>query len=229
MTARDSRLSIEEAKRPASPALAAIAFVGLFLAGLAPVTILGGRPWFPGPAASIVEVQNFFMSRNGGALICAFCHFGAAMALGVFTVQVCSQLRFRKTTEYAVDLTLLSGLITATVMVIASCVLWTATYVEVSQNASLLFAVFKLQFGLGGPGFSVPFGLFIGAITLAVARTGNMPRWLVIAGFVIFLVGEVSWIEILTVKAIPLIPVTRFFGFLWILIGPARLRAGQSN
>lgn len=204
---------------------AASAFVVLFFAGLAPVTMIGGRPYFPGPASSIVEVQDYFIHHPGPVLLCAFLHFGSAIALGLFTTQVISDLKHRKAAGSTMDLILFSGITTAITILVASCVLWTATNVEISQNVSLLFALSKIQFALGGPGFSVPFGLLVGSISIAVSRERILPRWLVAVGFAIFFVGELSWLEILTVKFIFLIPLTRFPGFVWMILASFRLKS----
>jgi hypothetical protein len=44
-----------------------------------------------------------------------------------------------------------------------------------------------------------------------------MPKWLVTAGLVIAVIGELSWLNIRFPKALLLIPLTRFPGFLWLI------------
>jgi hypothetical protein len=45
----------------------------------------------------------------------------------------------------------------------------------------------------------------------------DSPEWIVILGLVVAVAGELSWFEILNVKLLPLIPLTRFPGFVWMI------------
>src|SRR5262252_4471674 len=72
----------------------ALAAVVLFVAALFPVTAFGGMPYFPGPAASVDQMVDFFSHRQPGVLLCAFLQFGSVIPLGIFTATAVSQLRF---------------------------------------------------------------------------------------------------------------------------------------
>ena len=74
--------------------IVATVFVLLFIAGLMPVTAFGGLPYFPGPAASVAEMVNFFSHRQTGVLLCAFLQFGSAIPLGIFTTSMIARLKF---------------------------------------------------------------------------------------------------------------------------------------
>src|SRR6266542_4953259 len=82
--------------RHAGPPLGPVAtvFVLLFLAGLYPVTMFGGQPYFPGPWQSADTIATFFQTRPTAVLVCAALHFGAAIPLGIFTATVVSRLQF---------------------------------------------------------------------------------------------------------------------------------------
>lgn len=47
-------------------------FVVLFLAGLYPVIMFGGAPYFPGPGESVGTIISFFQLRPSAVLLCAF-------------------------------------------------------------------------------------------------------------------------------------------------------------
>jgi hypothetical protein len=68
--------------------IVAMIFTVLFLAGLYPVTMFGGKPYFLGPRESASTIATFFQLRPSVVLLCAFFHFGAAIALGVFIGRV---------------------------------------------------------------------------------------------------------------------------------------------
>jgi len=73
----------------ASPPLGliAIVFAILFGAGLYfVVSFRGGQPNFPGPWESANPIMTYFQAHSWPVLMCAFFHFGAAIALGDFAV-----------------------------------------------------------------------------------------------------------------------------------------------
>jgi hypothetical protein len=98
-----------------------------------------------------------------------------------------------------------------------SSVLWTMSYPGIAQDSTLLQALYRLQFALGGPGFSVPFGLLIAGVSVTAGFTKLLPKWIVILGLLIAVVGELSWLDILFPRALFLIPLTRFPGFVWLI------------
>jgi hypothetical protein len=61
----------------------AIAYTVLFLAGLYPVTIFGGQPYYPGPWEPAETITAFFQARPMAVRLCAFLQFGAAIPLGI--------------------------------------------------------------------------------------------------------------------------------------------------
>jgi hypothetical protein len=195
----------------------ATVFVGLFLASLYPVTAFNGTPFFPHPSEPIGVITAFFKARSSAVLLCAALQFGAAVPLGIFTATAVSRLRFLGIRAAGADIALFGGFLTAFNMMASASVLWTMTYSEVAQNESVLQAAYRLSFALGGPGFSVPFGLLIAGIAVTAAFAGLLPRWLVIPGLLIAATGVLSWTQILLPKALPLIPLTRFPGFIWLI------------
>jgi hypothetical protein len=197
--------------------IVAAVFVLLFLAGLYPVTAFNGTPVFPGPREPIGGIMDYFTARSAAVLLCAALHFGASIPLGIFTATIVSRLRFLGVRAAGTDIALFGGFLTAFAMMVASSVLWAMTYPEVAKDAAVIQAVYRIQFALGGPGFSVPFGLLIAGVSVTSWFYKLLPKWLLIAGFLIAAAGGLSWIDILVPKALPLIPLTRFPGFVWLI------------
>jgi hypothetical protein len=200
------------------PGIVATVFVLLFLAGLYPVTVFGGKPFFPGPGDSQEVIAAFFRARPSAVLFCAALHFGAAIPLGIFAATVASQLRFLGVRAAGTYIALFGGFATSFTMLISSSVLWTMSAPGIAQDSTLLLALYRLSFALGGPGFSVPFGLLIAGVSVTTGFSKLLPKWLVIAGLAIAVVGELSWLDILFPKALLLIPLTRFPGFAWLIV-----------
>jgi hypothetical protein len=211
--------------------IVASVFVVLFFAGLMPVTALGGMPYFPGPTASVNEMVAFFSQRQGGTLLCAFLQFGSAVPLGIFTMSMVARLRVLGVKAAGADIVLFGGLATAMGLVVSSSFLWAMTYPGISEDANLLQALYRVSFGLGGPGYSVFFGLLAAGVSITAGLYKLLPKWIVILGLVVAVAGELSWFEILNVKFLPLIPLTRFPGFVWMIgagFSLSKLRRGEA-
>ena len=197
--------------------IVAIASVGLFIAGLIPVTMFGGLPYFPGPATPLSNIVSFFLHRQAGVLLCAFFQFGSAIPLGLFAVSISSQLVFLGVRAAGTNIAWYGGVVSAINIIISSCVLWAMTYPGMQQDAPLLNALYRLAFGLGGPGFSVFFALMAAGVSVTAAFYRLLPKWIIALGLFVAVCGVLSWFEILTVRALPLIPLTRFTGFIWMI------------
>ena len=102
-------------------------------------------------------------------------------------------------------------------MLASSSVLWMLAQPGVAQDRTLVQGFFWLDQALGGSGFSVPLGLLIGGISITAAFLKLLPKWIVIFGIALFICGELSWLNLLTPKALFLVPLTRFPGFVWLI------------
>jgi hypothetical protein len=205
--------------RHAGPPLGLVAtvFVVLFLAGLYPVTVFGGQPYFPGPWESPGTIAAFFQTRSAAVLIGAALHFAAAIPLGIFTASVVSRLQFLGVRAAGAFIALFGGFAAAFTMLASSSVLWTLAHPGIAQDKPLVQALYWLDQALGGSGFSVPFGLLILGISIPAAFLKLLPKWIVISGIVIAICGEFSWLNLITSKALFLVPLTRFPGFAWVI------------
>jgi len=172
MNSQSNTLTSESRHRGPNLGIVAIIFTVLFLAGLYPVTMFGGKPYFPGPWESASTITTFFQLRSSGVLLCSFFHFGAAIALGIFTATVVSQLRFLGARVAGTYIALFGGLATAFNIGASASILWVMARPGIAQDATLVQALYYLQYVFGGPGFSVPLGLLMaGVYSLGVHET----------------------------------------------------------
>jgi hypothetical protein len=197
--------------------LMATVYTVLFLAGLSTVTVFGGQPYFPGPWESPDAIAAFFQTRPTAVRICASLQFGAAIPLGIFTASIVSRLQFLGARVAGVFIALVGGIATTLTMMAASIVLWVMGQPDIAENRAVLRALYWLVQGFGGAGFSVPFGILVAGVTIPAAVMRLIPRWLVVLGIAIAISGELSWLYLMVPGALPLVPLTRFPGFVWIV------------
>ena len=206
-------------RRHHSPPLGivAIVYMVLFCAGLYPVTMFGGMPYYPGPWEPIQTITAFFQARPNAVLLCTFLQFGSAIPLGIFTASAVSRLRFLGVKAAGADIALFGGFATAISMMIGSSLMAALTRPGISHSPVAVEALYYVGYGIGGPGFSVPLGLLIAGLSVPALFMRLVPRWIAIVGLIIALIGELSWLNIMVPSAVLLIPLTRFPGFLWLI------------
>lgn len=90
-------------------------------------------------------------------------------------------------------------------------------YPGIAQDASVTRALYYLVYAVGGVGYSVPLGLLIAGVSVSAGMMRLLPKWLVMPGILLALCGEASWLSLLSLKLLFLIPLTRFPGFIWLI------------
>jgi hypothetical protein len=212
-----------------NPGIVAIVYTLLFNAGLyfvvsfrppehleaSPTAV---RPYFPGPWESAETIVNYFQTHPREVLWCAFLQFGAAISLGIFTATMVSRLQYLGVRAAGAQIGLFGGMMTAFNMATTSLILWVMAYPGIAQDAGVLRALYYLVFSIGGVGFSVPMGLLIAGLCVPAAFMKLLPKWLVIFGLALGVIGGLSWFSLVFPKLLFLIPLTRFPGFIWLII-----------
>ncbi|HEV2330114.1 MAG TPA: hypothetical protein VGY56_15135 [Verrucomicrobiae bacterium] len=211
-------ITIVKGRAGPNPGFVAVIFALLFNVGLYQVVTFTGGPHFPGPGESAETIVAYFQAHAVDVCRCAFLHFGAAIPLGIFTATMVSRLQLLGIRVAGIYIALFGGLATAFNMMASSVSLWVMAYPGIASNPDVLRALYYLAFAFGGVGFSVPLGLLIAGISIPSAFIKLLPKWLVILGIALGIIGELSWLDMITPHALFLIPLTRFPGFLWLIL-----------
>jgi hypothetical protein len=213
--------------------LPASIYTALFVAGLSAVTVFSGEPNFPMPGEPARTIAAFFQAHSGAVRFCSFFQFGAAIALGLFTATAVNQMRFLGVRAAGVNIALFGGFATVLDMFVSAFSLWTLARPDIAQDPAVTAALYYLGFAFGGPGFAVPLGLLLLGLSIPAAFMRLLPKWLTILGIALGVCGELSSLNLLWPKAIFLIPLTRFPGFIWLIAAgillPRTVAAGRQN
>ena len=197
----------------------AIVFTLLFNTGLYfVISFSAGAPHFPGPWESAEVITAYFQGQPRAVLLCAFLQFGVAIPLGLFTATVVSRLRFLGVKAAGTHIALFGGLMTAFNLALSALVLWVMAYPGIAQDVSALRPLYYLTFAVGGVGYSVPLGLLFAGISIPSGVFKFLPKWLVVFGLLLAACGELSWLSLIFPKLLFFIPLTRFPGFIWLII-----------
>jgi len=200
----------------------AIVYTLLFNAGLCAVSAFGipfgvKQPYWPGPWEPPNVIVSYFQAHSTAALICVFLQSGALIPLGIFTATVVSRLRFLGIDAAGPNIALFSGFMTVFNGVAAGFTVWAMIHPGVTWDVTLTAALYYLSYAFGGPGFSVPMGLLIAGICIPAAFRKLLPKWMVVFGLLLAIAGELSWFNLVFPKALFLIPLVRFPGFIWLI------------
>jgi hypothetical protein len=211
--------STDTATRHAGPNLGmlAILYCVLFNAGLYPVTAIAGTPYWPGPWEPSSVILAYFQTHASPVLACLFLQLGATICLGLFCASAVSRMRYLGVQSAGPYIALFGGFLTVFNGVAASLILWTMIRPGIVQEPSVLLALYYLSYAFGGPGFSIPMGLFMAGLSIPAAFLKLLPRWIVVLGLLLAVAGELSWFHLISPQALFLIPLTRFPGFIWLV------------
>jgi len=205
-------------KHPGPPLwLLAILYTVLFNAGLFPVTMYGGMPYWPGPWETPAVITTFFQTQSSRILACILLQTGANVCLGLFTAAVVSRLQFLGIRAAGVTIALYGGFLCVFDSIAAALTTWTLIRPAVAANPPILVALNYLSYAFGGPGFSIPMGLLMAGVSLSAGLSNLIPRWVMILGLCLAACGELSIFHLISPQLLFLIPLTRFPGFIWII------------
>src|SRR5262249_50061762 len=181
------------------------------------------RPYFPGPWESAQTIVTYFQTHSHSVLLCAFFQFGAAIPLGIFTATMVSRLRFLGVRAAGADIALFGGFMTAFDVAISALVLWVMAYPGIADQGGVVRALYYIVFAVGGVGFSLPMGLLIAGICIPALMVKLLPKWLIIFGLALAVIGELSFFSLIIPSALFLIPLTRFPSFIWLIFAGFKL------
>ena len=150
--------------------------------------------------------------------MCMFFQFLSAMPLGIFTVTMWNRLKWLGVKAVGPSIALMGGLLVTAGLVVSSLVGWAIAFPGVADDAGVVRALYYLAFGIGGVGYSVPMGLLIAGIAVPAGFMKLLPRWVVVFGIILGVIGEASSLALLSPTLTALIPLTRFPGFIWLII-----------
>jgi hypothetical protein len=199
------------------PGIVAIIYMVLFITGLSFVSSFA-PPYFPEPSASASTIVTYFQHHSHDVLMCGFFQFCSAIPLGIFTATVVSRLNFFGSNAAGNNIALFGGFLNAFSLAISSMIMWVMAYPGIAEDENVIRTLYYLMFVTGGVGFSVPLGLLIGGIVVPCWVMKTLPQWLRISGFVLALVGLLSSFYFISPRLLYLIPLTRFPGFIWLIL-----------
>ena len=204
--------------------LLAAAHIVVFAAGVVAAVALRHGASYVTPFAPAEALHAFFAQNPTAVRVSNFFLFGSAVPFGIFAVTIVSRLRHMGVRAAGTNIALLGGLTATIALILSGAVGWVLSVPEVLSSAAVVRGFTYLNFLLGGVVYAVGFGLLAAGVSVTSYFTRVLPRWLVVFGMVVAITGELSWFSLIAFPANFFIPVTRYLGFIWMVLAAVALR-----
>jgi hypothetical protein len=189
----------------------------LFVAGVVTTAVLTGGGHIPAPYEPQERVTEFLVQSARAVGIGGLCQFGSAIPLGIFTATVVSRLRFLGSRAAGPSISQFGGYAAATLLMMTGILQVLMSRPAFAGDPSVLRACHWLTYATGGPGIVVPLGLLFAGVSISAGIARWIPRWLMIFGLILAVLAECSTLSLLFDPAVPLLPLARFPGFVWMI------------
>jgi hypothetical protein len=195
----------------------------LFVANLAAAAALRHGAPYVNPYAAAETVRVFFEQSPSAVRASSFLIFASAVPFGIFAVTMVSRLRFLGVRAAGANIALLGGLMASNALILSGLFGWVLSWPDVSASASLVRAIYSLSFLFGGAAYAVGFGLLAAGVCVTSYFFRLLPRWVIAIGMLVAVAGEFSSLSLVVYPANFLIPITRYVGFIWLLLAAVKL------
>jgi hypothetical protein len=209
--------------------LLGIVHILLFAANLVSVAALRHGPPYVNPFATGDVVRAFFLQNPLAVRVGSFFLFASAVPLGLFAVTMVSRLRFLGVRAAGTNIALFGGWTAANALILSGLLGWVLSVPDVAASVPVVRAIYFLSFLFGGAAYAVGFGLLAAGVSVTSYFYRTLPRWLVGFGMLVAIAGEFSSLSLLTYPANFFIPITRYLGFIWLLLAAAKLSRGKGG
>jgi len=177
-----------------------------------------------GPDFAAAEAVGAFFAQNTSATrISSFFLFGSAVPFGVFAVTTVSWLRFLKVRAAGVNIAFFGGLTATFALILSALSGWIVSLPDIAASAPLAKVVYFFSFLSGGVAYTVGFRLLAAGVSVTSYFTRLFPLWLVVLGMIVAVAGECSSLSLVAYPANFFIPITRYLGFVWMLLVAVKL------
>jgi hypothetical protein len=197
----------------------------LFAANLVAAAVLRHGAPYVNPFAAAETVRAFFALNPSAGRISSFFLYGSAIPFGLFSVTVANRLRFLGVRATGTSIAVFGGYAAAGALALSGLFGWVLSLPDVNASASLVRALFFLSFLFGGNAFAVGFGLLIAGVSITSHFARLLPSWLNAFGMFIAVAGELASLGLVMSPANFLIPITRYLGFVWLLLIAVKMPA----
>jgi hypothetical protein len=187
---------------------------------------------FPYPGYTAATMTNYFLAAAARVQFGALLQCGSAIALGIVVAAATNRLQSLGACGIGIRIAFWRPHCSVTVAP-RGCSMWILVQPGITDvpghSAPLVRALYLFAFMLDGPAYAGSLGLCLAGLSVAGLMGRSLPRWLGWTGLVIAALGELSFLSMLAPGFGMLIPMTRFPGYLWLIVAGFFLSAKRTR
>jgi len=209
--------------------LLAVVHILIFVGGMVAVAVLRHGALYVNPFAPAETIRAFVSQNPTAVRIVNFFLFGSAVPFGIFAVTAVSRLRYLGIRAAGTNIALLGGLIATIALIFSGLSGWILSLPDVIVSTPLAKGLTFFSFLFGGAAYAVGFGLLAAGVSVTSFFARTLPRWLVVLGMLVAVAGELSWLSLIAYPANFFIPITRYVGFIWMVLAAVMLTRSRRS
>jgi len=172
---------------------------------------------FPRPDEPVAVAQSYFSRFAEATRISAFLVFVSALPLAVAVSTVTSKLQYLGVRATGVSVAQFGGYASAIFLAIAGLTAWILGQPGVAEEAASVRTLEMLGFAAGGVAHVATFGQLMAGVSITSGFAKLLPRWLIVFGVTLAVLAGLSTLGLVFKPVFVLIPIVRFFGFVWLI------------
>ncbi|MFK4788654.1 hypothetical protein [Microbacterium sp. ZW T5_56] len=205
--------------RSGGPPLGPLAIVTFALTVAGVLVLVLGSGSAPAPFAPASQLSEWYTAHALAVRVAATLQLGAAVPLGILAASAYArQLRLGVRVP-GPAIGLYGGIAASVMLMLSALASWSIVAGPEAADAGIAAALARFAFALGGIGYAVGVGLLIAGIAVPALILRFVPRWFALAGLLIALLGEISFLALAIDPLQFLLPIVRFGGGIWLIAG----------
>jgi hypothetical protein len=193
----------------------AVLHAAFLVASLVVIPILAPGARIPNPFGSDEAARTFLLNSAGAIRVSSCLQLMSAVCLAALGATMTGTQRLSKN-DSASSLTLAGAIGAAVLLATSALCSWALTSPGTVDPGSAFRTLQFLPFLMGGPGWAGFFALFLAGIVRS--GVGLLPKWIVWTGWFLSATSALAIFVMLTISVSVCLPISRFLGFLWLIL-----------
>jgi hypothetical protein len=200
----------------------AVFHAGFFIASLAVIPILAPGARIPNPFGSDEAARAFLLNNSEAIRISSCLQLVSAVCLAALGATMTSPHKSDRDASARLGLTLAGSVGAAVFLAAAALCSWALASPGAIDPGSAFRTLQFLPFLMGGPVWAGFFALFLAGVVWN--EVSLLPKWAVWTGCLLSVISALAMFVMLTITVSVCLPISRFLGFVWLILAAVKLR-----
>jgi hypothetical protein len=205
----------------------AVLHAGFFIASLVVIPILAPGVRIPNPFGSDEAGLTFLLNNTEAIRVSSCLQLVPAVCLAALGTMMTSRQKLHKSASAPLGVGLVGSVGAAVMLASAALCSWALASPGAIDPGSAFRTLQFLPFLMGGPGWAGFFALFLAGVV--GSGVSVLPKWAVWTGCLLSVISALAMFVMLTITVSVCLPISRFLGFVWLILVAIQLRGQVAN